>query len=768
MRLLLLSLFLLGILFSEIFSTKTVLYFALIILISVFIYLISKKRGKNAVYIILSVFFFIAGLFPVYIFSSNFDVIQNNFSENSLFYGRVSELPANNGDETKIRLRLYEIKNSKLSQKTNKSIYVYLPSSKAKKIEIGNILMISGEISYPEPKMNFGDFDYSKYYRSCNILGFCSNPNSVKIYDGGFSVSDIFPLVRKYVATQTDRYISGMNGEFVKGVLLGDTSGFSDILTQNIRKIGISHVTAVSGMHIALFMMFFLSFSNIFTKSRRKKAVIIIFSLFFCTAATGFSPSVLRAFVMSTCVLIGVIVGRRASSVFLLVLSACIMLSLNPYLFYNPSFILSFLSTAGLILYMPSFLRNSDKSSMFKETLLMTVISNIVTLPYVIWNFGSYSWIGILSNIVIVPFIEFIFIGSLLTVILGAIPALGVICGFFTKGFSALVLAITNAIASLPFGQFSDKIHNVFYVLAYVILLVLIYFHITNKKSKIFGDKLPIICYTLVVVFFCGGYLLNIAELRTFNITYVYVGEGDCAAIHLPYGNNILIDTGDVLGDKSKSLTYLENSGIKKLDSIMISHSDKDHCGALETILSSVPTDTLYLTSYSEKSGDASHLIKIAKKYGTSVKYINAGNRLTIGNAVFSFVYPYNGMKCLSSNDSSMVVNLSFRGHSFLFTGDISQEGEKTLERAGALKHCDVLKVAHHGSATSTSENFVTAVSPKYAVISSGRNNIYSHPADIIPRRLAEGGAHTYITANVGAVRFTVSRCGDLYIKSVR
>jgi competence protein ComEC len=267
--------------------------------------------------------------------------------------------------------------------------------------------------------------------------------------------------------------IGGEGANFISGVLLGDRSSFSEDLTLNIRKTGVSHITAVSGMHVSILTLFLLYISNIFTKKRKVKAAFILIVLFLYMILTGMPPSVVRAVIMSGCSLIGVIISRKSNSLFMVSLAATVMLIVNPYLLYSASFMLSFISTASICLFFP-VIKSKVNSGRF-DTLFMTLIANFATLPYVLWNFHTYSWIGLLINLIIVPLVPFVFIGGGLTVVLGAVPVLGTIITHLTKIVTCLVLWIINYTSNLPFGQINYKLNNPLYILAYVLIALIIY-----------------------------------------------------------------------------------------------------------------------------------------------------------------------------------------------------------------------------------------------------------------------------------------------------
>ena len=624
----------------------------------------------------------------------------------------------------------------------------------------GDIVTFAATPYYYEPPHNFGEFNYAGYMHSKGFVGIFSAPEKTVFRDGGFYPPKILYALTSYINNMIHKYIHGESAELVCGVLLGDRSGFSEKMTENIRLAGVSHITAVSGMHTAILAALIISFANFFTKRRKMKVLIASGVLLIYMFMTGLSPSVVRASLMALCSMAGVFFGRKGNSFDVLIIIAAVMLSLNPELVFSPSFMLSFLATAGLLIFMP--LLAGKKQNQLLKLLFMTLIANAFTLPYVLWNFGSFSVIGILVNMLVVPLLPCVFVSGMLTAILGFLPPAGAAVGFITETIVKLINGAVSFAASVPGGQINFSYKNFFFVIFWFLLLSLIYLSLKNMGEV--SEKLVKVTAFLCVGTFFAGCLFNYIQADNFSVTYLYVGHGDCALLNLPGGKKMLIDTGDVSGETSKSADYLKSFGIKKLDSVFISHSDSDHCGALENVLRECDVGTVYITAYSALNGMSDNIQSLAKHYDCPVKTLKTGDIMKYNGAEVRVVYPESDYENLSDNDSSMVMTVSFRGKKFVFTGDISSEIENTL--AEKIGKCDVLKVSHHGSDTSSSEYFLETLKPEYAVVSASKP--YSYKKDTIKNKLYESDIKGYFTYAHGAVKFTVFKNGRLKIKTKR
>lgn len=718
--------------------------------ISLVLSIIALRKRSFKIFLVLLAF--LTGLIPMYICESSNTSFKEHIPDRCIMYGRITDITETDAETSRLTLSLRKVSNSQnYVFKTRKKVYVYCNKSLIEDAVPGYEAVVNGELTYPVPSMNFGGFNLQRYYSSVGVVATCNDPVSIKAFP---SISPIsaFYKIRNFSKTAIHRHINGESADFVTAVLLGDRSGFSEKLSENSRKAGISHVTAVSGMHVSILMSIVLLLAKPFSKRRKTKAKIVMWVLIFYMILSGLSPSVIRASVMGCCCMWGVLTGKRSNSLLLLSLCAAVMLALNPYLLYNPSFMLSFISTAGLVLLLPVFQQKVHGT--LQSIFLMTVVANIVTLPYVMWNFDFYSWIGLFSNLLIVPLISSVFMGGFLSVACSPIPFLASAAGTLTNGICSIILTTTDTIATLPFGQLYINTTNIFLPIAWYSAVLMLYFMAKRKSRQTF------LCFSLVICTMCWYATLSITEKHEFSVTQLYAGQGDSAVIRIPGGNVFLIDTGDATSSgRSDCLDYLIRNDIRKIDGIILSHEDSDHAGALDLIAETIKVKNIYISENSLLFRDLSSIKSTAEKHGCRLTTVRHGDTASFGNVSFSFYSPGNPE---NSNSGSLVTLLSYRQRDFLFTGDIDSDTEDLL--IPYMKKCHVLKVAHHGSENSTSEAFLKTVSPDYAVISAGVSNSHFHPHSSVTNRLRNFKTKTYVTANNGGIRFRVVPSGKIIV----
>jgi len=253
------------------------------------------------------------------------------------------------------------------------------------------------------------------------------------------------------------------------------------------------------------------------------------------------------------------------------------------------------------------------------------------------------------------------------------------------------------------------------------------------------------------------------------------VGQGDCLLVITPTNKKVLIDGGEGNYDKYDAgknivLPYLLARGITKLDYIVVSHFDSDHVGGLFAIIENLKVGKIFIGKQYESSEELKDLIKIANKKKVEIFGLESGNRLNIDRYVyFDVLFPdsKNMIPENHKNNNSLIVKLIYGEFSCLFTGDVEEIAEKKIvrkyENSNEL-NTDILKVAHHGSKTSTIEEFLKEAKPKVALISAGENNTFGHPNRNVLERLENTGCQIFRTDNDGEITIRVNRKGRIRI----
>ena len=264
---------------------------------------------------------------------------------------------------------------------------------------------------------------------------------------------------------------------------------------------------------------------------------------------------------------------------------------------------------------------------------------------------------------------------------------------------------------------------------------------------------------------------------KNLKIYFVDVGQGDCTFIVTPKNKTILIDGGGSTGSdfdvgESTLIPYILDRGYKKIDLMFISHFDQDHVGGLLTVLKELKVNRVCISKQEENSENCQKFLKIIKEKDIPVTIVKLGDKIKIENSLyFDILWPQEDQITENRiNNNAIVMKLNYNGFSCLFTGDIEKIAEDkmvSLYKDKFVLESDILKVAHHGSKTSTTDEFIKLVNPKVCLIGVGKNNLFKHPSDVVVERLENINANVYRTDLNGEITITVNNKGKYFINSI-
>lgn len=562
------------------------------------------------------------------------------------------------------------------------------------KVNIGNSVIVKGKLVSPKNNTVPYLFNYKKYLYNKRVY-YTLKIDSIKILNEN---SNPFIKLKNRVIKHVNSY---KDSSYLYAFILGKAELISDEVLTSYRENGISHLFALSGLHVSIFSSILLF---ILKKLRFKEilnyVLIFIFLLLF-SFITGFSPSILRATLLFFLLSINKVFYLNIRTLDILYLVFIILVIINPFIIYNLSFILSF-TAAFFLIFSSDLLKGKNYFvSLFKVSLL----SYFASLPLSIYYFGYTNLLGTILNLVFVPLVSFVvFPLTLIT--------------FIISKFYLILNITTNLLESLSllFNKFKIIIYfpriNLIFVFIYLSIFML---YIKFKKK---------ICLYLIIV------LLIFFKIRPYidNNTYIYyldVGQGDSILVVTPHLNKtILIDTGGIVSFnenyksnivKNKTIPFFRRIGINKVDYLFLTHGDYDHAGEANVLLSNFCVKKVFINK--------GNINNIEKK-------INNKEVLTLKNFVIDNikVNSLNNNVFNNENDDSTILLFNIYDYKFLFMGDASIKTEEYLLNNYILPNVDILKVGHHGSYTSTSTDFINVIKPKYSVISVGENNMYKHP----------------------------------------
>ena len=675
---------------------------------------------------VLAFCFILYSLFVYYFI--NFNSYYNGF-EKSL-QGTVNSYSIN-GDKLTIYLKAKEIVIvnyyfKSLNEKT------YFEDN----LKLGDLISVAGELEGPERNRVFNGFDYKKYLYNKHIF-YLMNANNISIMEKNSGLLFYF----KNLVMDRINSISKSKG-YIMTFILGDKSFIDNEVKESYQDNGISHLFAVSGMHISLFagiMLFFLkrvSYNNYFNYG-----MVCLFLLFYLFLA-GFPASLLRASVMFILFSINKVFNLKISNLNILFMVIITILFIDPFNLFDIGFQFSYLISGTLI--MMRWKIGVIKSKL-KRSFYVSVVCFLVSFPICIYNFYGTNFMSVLFNLFYIPFVSIIvFPLSLITFVFPFLDSVLYYSIFVMERISLFISSINFGYIIFP------KVNFGVYFIYYIFIFLSFW-------------KIEFVLLFLVMLLIHKGYIYFDSNLYVY---YLDVGQGDSALIRLPNNSgNIVIDTGGKISYemekwrekrskysivKSSTIPFLKSFGIKKLDYLILSHGDYDHIGEAINLVDNFNVEKV-IFNCGEFNDLEKELIKVLDK--NKIKYYSCIKELNIDNNKLYFLQT---KEYDNENDNSNVIYTELDGYKFMFMGDAGVEKEKDILNKYNISGIDVLKIGHHGSKTSSSKEFINEINPNYSIISVGKNNRYGHPNKEVLNNLSD--SKIYRTDQDGSIMFKIKK----------
>ena len=577
----------------------------------------------------------------------------------------------------------------------------------------------------------------------------------------------------------------------VLGILLGDKSSIEEDVRQNFADSSLSHILAVSGTHISYVV---ICISVLFKKLKLNKnirKVLTSLVLFMYLYLVDFSVSATRAVIMSTIVIMQMLFYRKQDTITTIAFSSIIILINNPYSILNIGFLLSYGGTIGIILFVNriSIESKEDFFQRFKRYLkdicIVTISAQTIIMPIIIYYFNTISFTFIISNIIASLIIGPIIMIGLVIIAISffKIPIISLIIRFYNI-LIVILVRTADIISKIPMSKIYLKTPTTLEIIFYysVVFLIALLIYIKKSNRKFIKKTIQIDIYNLknffinnrnkVLIFISIVSLISITSIKIpkeLKINFIDVGQGDSCLITTPQNKKVIVDSGgsesyDV--GKNVLLPYLLDKRITKIDYIMISHFDTDHCKGFEYVLENIKVKNVIISKQSETSENFKQIMKIIRKKRINLIIVQKGSKIKIDNfTTVDILSPQSENIADNMNDNSIVAKFEAYNFSILFTGDASEKIEKELIKEKINLKSDILKVSHHGSKTGTSEEFLKSVKPKIALIGVGENNKFGHPTKDVIKRLTENKIKIYRTDTDGEIRIKIKKNKNIKIK---
>ncbi len=566
-----------------------------------------------------------------------------------------------------------------------------------------------------------------------------------------------YPAVwRRQLLERIDGLFPDETAGFAKALILGERSGIDYETNTAFKVSGISHIIAVSGLHVSILfgLIFLLSGRNRYISGLVGIPVLLLFA-----AMVGFTPSITRACIMECLMLVAMMLNREYDPPTALAFAGLCILAVNPLTAISVSFQLSFGCMVGIYLFSarlnewllsPGRLGVPKGKGMlsrlkrwFAASVSITLGANAVTLPLVAYYFGTVSFIGLVTNLVTLWLVSLIFYGILLVCAVSLVfwklaSLLAIVVSFLIQ----VVVQLAKALARLPFAAAYTESGYIVLWLVFVYVLLAAYLLLKKKPALTFAA-----CVFLGLFLAVGA---SWAEplLDGCRVTALDVGQGQAILLQSE-GKTYLVDCGgsDSEDVADKTAEYLMSQGVYRLDGVILTHYDTDHAGALPYLLTRISADTLYLP----KAVDVETVMQAAILGVGEQNHISVEEELvlTFGGCTIS-LFP--GNSSVSGNERSICVLFQREKCDILITGDRTGKGELALMQQVDLPELELLIAGHHGAADSTSQWLLEKTTPENVFISVGEGNRYGHPNGELLQRLESVGCRVFRTDRSGTL----------------
>ena len=702
--------------------------------------------------------------------------------------GMVSEEPDTRGTFCQLTLAAHDIAIDGTRREISGSTLIRVPAYP--RYYYGDVLQVSGELQTPG---QFDGFDYKGYLAHQGIHSIIYYPE-IEVLDTGRGCQPLRWLysLRESLSDSLARALPEPQGSLSQGILLGIRSNIPYALTQVFSRTGTAHLLAISGLHIAIVIGMVLSLA-IFAFGRQRHIYIwlALLAVWLYALLTGMRPPVIRGAIMGTVFLAAELLGRQRSAITALAFAAAVMVAINPQILWSVSFQLSFLAMTGLIFLYPHFQEWGRKgvaalsgdreaivatAGMVTDALALSLAAIIAVWPVIAYHFGIVSLVALQATLFSLPALPAIIITSALVAFAGLLaPLVAQTLGWISWLFLSYLLVVVQGFDALPHASLQLDTASPWPVWVYYVVLAAAVTLLTRRRQP--ATSLPGLAFStkamawlrprkkwllpplLIVSILVWSAVLTMPDDRL-HVSFLDVGQGDAILVQTENHHNILIDGGPdprrislALGEK---LPFWDRT----IHLMVSTQPHADHIAGLVEVLHRYEVKQVLDPGVPYDSAPYREWLAVVEQQEIEHSIARAGQQIALGDeTTLQVLNPPMSLFEGSSSDvdnNGVVLRLSCGEVSFLLTADIRQEAEFELVRQRLGLKSTVLKVAHHGSKTSTCPQFLSLTAPEIAVISAGADNPFGHPSPEVLERLEAtlGEDRVYLTSQTGTIEF--------------
>ena len=631
----------------------------------------------------------------------------------------------------------------------------------------GDSIRTSARLSSGGSFRNFGAFSYERYLQGLGVHRRASTKSSLLVARTSpapaASVRAWVSRVRRSMQTELERRFPAPDGKDIsasgavlEALLLGEDGRLDESTVDNLQKTGLYHLFAISGGHIAIINLLLFSLFRLVRMSRRASSLALAVFLVFYTVLVEGSPSVLRATLMTLAFLGGKLLWKDVHVLNTIAASAFVLLLANPSSLFDIGFQLTYAATLTIIVFMPPLVRRMPRLPLkISELAGMSVAAALGAAPLIARNFNRVAFSSILLNFPAIPLVGLVMgIGYAFFPFAAVFPGAAALPAAVLKMLVVLFSLISHSLDAFPFLSIRVPTPPAGVLFGYYLTLGLglLRPRVRFQRPVVFGAFLVFSAWLVFTPFRPRS-----PDLR---ITMIDVGQGESLLVEFPGGRTMVIDGGGLasspfdVGERVVS-PVLWRKGITRIDYLVLTHPHPDHLDGLVALARNFRIGEFWEGLPAPDEGLYAALLR-SLPARCPRRRCSRGTRVDIGPVTVDVLHPprpdAQAGPVPAANENSLVIKMTFAGTSFLFTGDAGPETERSLLGSGLDLECDVLKAGHHGSAASTSADFLAAVKPRLVLVSVGEGNTYGFPSPGLLARCAAAGAEVLRADLDGAV----------------
>lgn len=709
---------------------------------------------------------------------------EAGFQDPCLLTGVVREEPLWTSETVRLRVEVQTLRRAGVTRSAAGNVRVHVRGDPVgrrflARFEPGDRIALWARLRRPRGYRNPGGFDVEAYLarRGITLSGTVKSPLLVERLSSGrwWSPTRMAAwargLVRRRIRNAFDRrYADSLQtGEEVPGVaialLIGDRSFLPRWAERLYQASGIFHVIVISGAHVALIAGLLYGSLRWLGVDRAPALVALLLVLPIYAMICGGRPPVVRAVTMCVCVVGSRLLSLDAPAVNGLAFSALLLLTARPLELGDAGFQLSFAATAAILLLarpLAHRLARGGRPGYLTHALSLSLVAQAAVTPLIVWHFQRLTLGAVGASLVAMPLAAFSLVASALVVAFDAVPWLGDALAWGVWQSVSGLTACSRFALAVPGASFRIPHPGWSWLVSYVALLL---------AACCFRGRLRWVAGMLLcVVILWLPFRPSSTEPGILRLVVFDVGHGDCLLLELPDGRRMLVDAGgsfDRSFDVGESVVVpaLLHRGVRTLHAVVLTHPDFDHLGGLASVMSELDVKEVWGGRPAWTLLDYRELRRTARLHGVRVRRLGTGEAMDWGEVQVEVLAAGVADRDAqgSRNNDSLVLRVCYGGTCLLLTGDAEEALERELVRSGKSLRADVLKVAHHGSRSSTSARFLDSVRPRVAVVSTGRGNPYLPAAEVMDR-LRERGVTILRTDLDGAVTVAVDRRGRIQL----